>query len=70
MDRKEKAAARKAEIEACKAKAVTDKASRLASKALNNSIKVNKGKRKLAESNIDVVSTTVAKQVVSLLQLR
>ena len=64
-ERQEKATLQKAEKEAQKAKAIANKASILASKALKSSTKPNKGKRKLGESNIEVVNIPVAKRVAS-----
>ena len=57
--------AHKAAIQACKANAAAEKARKEATKAYNKAIEANKGKRKLAESNIDVGSTPVAKRVVA-----
>src|SRR5450432_439498 len=54
---------RKAIQEARKATTVVDKASKLASKASISSTKAILGKRKLADSNIDVVDSPVGKRV-------
>jgi hypothetical protein len=54
---------RKAIQEARKATTAVDKASKLASKASISSTKAILGKRKLADSNIDVVDSPVGKRV-------
>jgi len=63
VEKKEKAVARKVEIEARKAEVIANKASKLVSNALKTSTKVNKGKRKLVELTIEVGSTLVGKRV-------
>jgi len=68
----EKAAKRKAESEekralllAWKTNSALNKAKKEASKALNKASKVQKGKRKLVESNLEEGSAPVAKRAIA-----